>query len=534
MGTFKSALDLLKTVYHQFDEQGNARKLSLLREISGMKLPLNRALPVYYTLLLFMCAHPADNELLQLAEAELKRLSATLKNAGRITQKQFVNSGLPHTDVVSTFSQDLLKWMLNNGSYNLGIDSFASGKETLNNVLQFTLPALEKEITTYDLPAAKLLERLKIKKENRLAFLLSETDKLEQQPYIKDHFFNSLGVYVKVQPAGRQLSKAYNRIDPGTVYYQRDILKKFDALQLFNTKLPVPENLSEQALAALDTCVKNALIILQRETDPVTYIDKNSIRLYRLERGISIALYGMRPERQLPLESYVGYTLFKNGFPAAYGGGWVFGRRSLFGINIFEAMRGGESGYMMCQLLRVYRQAFGVDHFEVEPYQYGKGNPEGIQSGAFWFYYRFGFRPADRQLNALAESEAQQIAAVKGYRSSQETLRKFTQSNLVLSFKTGTPLSLTDIREKVSTMIANGYKGNRIEAEKACIKSFLKKAGSTGTLNSDQRKVLTDVALVAEAMKITAAPKLKLLKEIIFLKPVDLYAYQKALVKIFS
>ena len=31
--------------------------------------------------------------------------------------------------------------------------------------------------------------------------------------------------------------------------------------------------------------------------------------------------------------------------------------------------------------------------FVVKPYQFGKGNPEGLKSGAFWFYYRLGFRP---------------------------------------------------------------------------------------------------------------------------------------------
>ena len=119
------------------------------------------------------------------------------------------------------------------------------------------------------------------------------------------------------------------------------------------------------------------MVLTGRETDTSTYMDENSFRLFELERGISVAIYGMTPERQLPLESYVGYTLFKNGFPAAYGGAWVFGERSLFGINVFEQFRGGESGFILCQLLRVYRQAFNVNYFEVEPYQFGLDNPEG-------------------------------------------------------------------------------------------------------------------------------------------------------------
>ena len=56
-----------------------------------------------------------------------------------------------------------------------------------------------------------------------------------------------------------------------------------------------------------------------RETDPATYLDARSLRIFDLERGLSVAIFGMTPERQLVLESYVGFTLFKNGLPVAYG-----------------------------------------------------------------------------------------------------------------------------------------------------------------------------------------------------------------------
>ena len=92
----------------------------------------------------------------------------------------------------------------------------------------------------------------------------------------------------------------------------------------------------------------------------------------------------------------------KHGFPAAYGGSWILGRRANFGMNIFEPYRGGESGMMMCQVLRAYRQAFRADYFEVDAHQFGLDNPDGIASGAFWFYHRHGFRPTDADLAALA------------------------------------------------------------------------------------------------------------------------------------
>ena len=166
----------------------------------------------------------------------------------------------------------------------------------------------------------------------------------------------------------------------------------------------------------------------------------------------------MLPERRLPLESYIGFMMFKNGYPMAYGGGWLFGKRSLLGINIFEAFRGGESAFVFAQLLRTYKNAFGADYFEVEPYQFGKDNPEGLQSGAFWFYYRFGFRPVDEALNKLATEESKRIQSEKGYRSPISTLKLFTKSNVCVNFSGNQkPINPSEISKYISVQIVKQF-----------------------------------------------------------------------------
>jgi len=47
----------------------------------------------------------------------------------------------------------------------------------------------------------------------------------------------------------------------------------------------------------------------------VTYTDEGSVTLFRLDRGIDVALFGMRPPWRLALETYFGYLAFKNGVP---------------------------------------------------------------------------------------------------------------------------------------------------------------------------------------------------------------------------
>jgi hypothetical protein len=85
-------------------------------------------------------------------------------------------------------------------------------------------------------------------------------------------------------------------------------------------------------------------------------LTKNDITLFHLDKGISIALFGSSNNKRYSLESYIGYLVLKNNIPASYGGGWIFGERSQFGINILESFRGGESGLIICELLRVYHQ----------------------------------------------------------------------------------------------------------------------------------------------------------------------------------
>jgi len=75
---------------------------------------------------------------------------------------------------------------------------------------------------------------------------------------------------------------------------------------------------------------------------------------------------------------------------------------------------------------------FGADTFTIDPYQLGHHNEEGLESGAWWFYYKLGFRPWKPPVAKLAASEARKVAARKGYRTGPGTLRTLVSANLFL------------------------------------------------------------------------------------------------------
>jgi hypothetical protein len=199
-----------------------------------------------------------------------------------------------------------------------------------------------------------------------------------------------------------------------------------------------------------------------REIDPITFTTANLLSYYRLPRGLSIALMGMVPERRHPVDSYMGYVVFKNGLPIAYAGSWILFDSGRIGLNIFPAYRGGESQYIFEQVLKVHKEVYHLNRFSVDPYQIGKENSEGIKSGAFWIYYRFGFRPIREEQKKLAEAEALKIKSVKGYRSPPSILKKLADSRLELVLqKNAVRFDATDLSIAYSNILKDQYNNNR-------------------------------------------------------------------------
>lgn len=532
MAAFATLVRTLRAAASNFGAGAAEARLTHLRLLQATPLPVQRSLAEYVDALLFLRAHPVDVVADSHARAELDRVADVLQRASARARRALANTGLPFATTTYAFTHDLLRWMRRSPRYDVALASLGAARGRLNETLQFTLPAIEREITTVGWTQRELLREL-VGTGDPLAFLLAELARLDEQPLLKDHLFDALGVEATLTPRSRDFSIAFNRVDLEPTFHHDALLRRFDVRELLDRPLPAPRALTSRQRAGIVAAVRDSLALLLRETDPSTYMDERTLRWYPLERGVAVAIYALAPSRQLPLESYVGYTLFKNGYPAAYGGAWVYGRRALFGINVFPPFRGGESGFVLCQLLRTYRQAFGVDTFEVEPYQYGAGNPEGLTSGAFWFYHRHGFRPVDPDLRALAEREHAKIAAGRGHRSSLATLRRFTESNVELALVAGpSPPRVADARERVTAMIRDRWGGDRGAALAACRREFAARAGLKRLPTGAAARVLDEIAPWAVADCIEDPAALAVLVRMLREKPRGPYEYQRLLLEL--
>lgn len=526
---FLAATRALQQHCRRFDAEGLDGKSAGLERVAAAPLPLSPALIGHHEALLFLRAHPSSAAMLRQVEAEFARLTKFLQAQRGQHPEALENHGLPFVDTATRYSHDCLRWLLRHPHCRVGFHAWGDPVLDLNAVLRLTLPPLERSYTTAGQANDDLLESLQVSEPQKLPFLVSELSRLDATPFVKDQLFDALDLYVRLSPTHKQFSKAYNRLPMAATFYQTELLRGYDPKAVMNQPLPAPRALDDAGLVQVSQVIRNALALTGRETDPGTYMDLRALQLLDLERGLTVALYGMVPERQMPLESYVGFMLFKNGLAVSYGGAWVLGPRANFGMNIFEPYRGGESGYMMCQVLRAYRQAFGVDFFEVDAHQFGLGNADGIASGAFWFYHRHGFRSLDAELAALAEREAALNQRRPGRRSSERTLLKFTGSNVALSFGGPVPPSVDELCTAVTQWVAREHRGDRVAAERDALRRFEAAVGVLGEVNADEHRVLLEVALLAQALKLRSLPQLHLLRRMAQTKPVDLAAYQALL-----
>ena len=402
-----------------------AERLRLLA--SGRQRPprRGRTLALWHDELLYAAMYPDSPAVLRAAEAglhDLARFRLPHDVAGAL-----VNSGITGTDVEGRFSADLLRWMADVGPDPvLTWDDEFSGAadDTLSLLL---LPSerdalLAEEVTTRD------LWRLAAGR-HAIRWVLDRAAAIAPDPEIRERLVESLKLGVRWRLRGS--SRTLTRFPERPVYFQAGALVRHVDLGAVLAR-PLPRPRTRDGSEDLVAVARATLAARGRETDTITWANPDEVELFRLERGVDVALFGLDSAHRLPVESYFGFVAARNRIPVAYGGGWVFFGRCEIGVNLFPEFRGGESAFIFAQVLRTYRQRYRVEQFLVDPYQFGRGNTEAIRSGAFWFYHRLGFRPTDPGIAREAAMEWTRLHSHPGHQTPASLLRRFTAAPLFL------------------------------------------------------------------------------------------------------
>ena len=114
------------------------------------------------------------------------------------------------------------------------------------------------------------------------------------------------------------------------------------------------------------------------------------------------------------------------------------------GFNLYYTFRDGETAWLYARILNIFRHLLGVTAFSIDPYQIGYENEEGIESGAFWFYRKLGFRPTNPDVMKLVLNEEKKIASRTNYRTSARTLRKLAAGPMIFELDKAPDKSLDE------------------------------------------------------------------------------------------
>jgi|CXWL01.1.fsa_nt_gi hypothetical protein len=483
-------------------------KIKLLNRILKLNNCSTKDILVHHDTLLSLLAWPENKKIFELAKKAMNQLTTAVKEKvlhDKSLEANLSGTGIAGTDLTGRFSYAITRWLVNEFGNSVEFHSSEANTESVKLLFRQLVPAVEYE--TISSGELNLLHRIrKLKKKSRLSdlkWLVGLFEASDLSSTVKEFLFNELNIFVTWKLDHPVINRSFISIPYTKIFYSQKLNKVPDIKKILEIKLPSPALLSSKQKQQLVNVAKATLVFLYRETDPFSYAADGEVKLFNLEKGYSIGLYSMKTEHRLSIESYVGYLVFKNGIPVAYGGGWIFGDRCQFGINILEPFRGGESSYIFSQLIRVYYQYFRAKCFVVKPYQFGKKNKEALQSGAFWFYYKHGFHPEDELLQKLAGQEWEKKKADKRYRTSIGVLKKFTTSNMVLQLsKSQVPhFDASSVSQAITDFINKTFKGNRALAIKVCDRKT-KKALSIKNLRSwshHEKNMLQQWSLLVQA-----------------------------------
>jgi hypothetical protein len=457
---------LRRLVSHGADE-----RLALLRAAADRPIRAAVVLREWHDLLLFLLAHPGDAEEAVWATAQLDRIASRVAQLPERAQGGLLDSGLAGAPVEGAFSLPLVQWLMARWPGHVRLTQVDAPLDDVRDVLRaLVLPAERETVDEPVTDAESLLALIFGDDDVRwLPLLLACFEALTVPDAMREQWFARLRAWVRIGGGAVSCAVTQARAPTAAPFTLPDGLHRgVDVAAVVAQPVPPPLRITPQAARALVDTARTVLATMARETDPVTHA--SAVTLHDMGRGLRIALFSLDVPHRLPFDSYVGFMAFRNGVPLAYGGAWIFPGRSKIGINVFPAQRGGESAWFFAQLLRLYRDRFRVETFEAENYQLGFHNPEGLRSGAYWFYFRLGFRPAQPMLQRVAEREFARLTTRRGYAVPSRVLRQLVEAGLELPVASSSAAAAAGVLDAgaltaaVSRHIVTWYAGDRPRA----------------------------------------------------------------------
>src|ERR1051325_1119267 len=445
--SFNNLLNQLDQLKSRFGAREHRAIERLLTGLSRKKIADVETLIHFHETLLFLIAYPQSARIRQLAESQLRTFVDRVEalRAADVDLSELDNpevSGIAGTAVSDTFTYYIVRWLLKVHPSQIKFDwDWFDDTNRLSETWPRFMPLLDEDAQVEaNVPYQQWLRAARGRMKE-LPWLLERFASLQKSARETAELYDSQNLFVSWTP-GYRATRTGMRI-PVTAkkifYHRHPLIQRRDISLRDELKKPATppllKRLSTSRGEQILDLAREAATLRYRELYGFTHGDPRRVLHANIGRGVDIFVMGVPPEKRLPLRAYHAAMIFKNGVPVGYFEGLSLFERMEGGFNLYYTFRDGETAWLYARTLHIFHHLCGVSVFTLDPYQIGYENEEGIESGAFWFYRKLGFRPTSPALMKLALTEEKRIAARRGYRTSLRTLRTLAESSMIFELE---------------------------------------------------------------------------------------------------
>lgn len=460
--------------------------------------------------LLFLRAYPPNPTTLNLVERILKSFNQRVvqlvdADADLSALDNPEVSGIAGGSVTSNFSYAIVRWLVAKYPAQLSIDwDWFEEEDRFGATMPRFLPLLEDDaMVEAHVPFQEWLDAAR-GRTKELTWLIQQFESLPLPDKRKAELYDALKLHVTWRFGARASRTLMLQPTRRTFFHDKPLIQRREisiSRELSSSQIPI-QRLSRREGERILDLARETSAVRYRELHGFTYGDAQRVLKAELGRGTEVFVTGVPPENRLPLRAYHAALVFKNGVPVAYFEGLSICERMESGFNLYYTFREGETAWLYARILRLMRQLLGVTVFSIDPYQVGHENEEGIESGAFWFYRKLGFRPVNPALMKLTNAEEQKMSANAGYRTPARTLRKLASGHMLFELpgersKHWDRFHVRNIGLAVQRRMARDFDGDSQKMRNYSAQFLIRTLKvNTESWTDDQKRALENLSLV--------------------------------------
>jgi len=450
--TSNADLQQLDRLCHSQGVCAPGHKPALLHRLNKGSLRGAREVARLHDRLCFLRAYPDDPTVLSLTETMLSAFEQ--RQDLRRHRRALADTGIAGTTIYYRFYWPTARWLYQHWPAAISIDwTQWQHRDDLNDLWHLLLPdSAADALEGLSFTPRQWIESLRRRDETDAAFVIRHFIHWRVDAATREKFYDDLDVPLVLAPCRGGPSRTHSKYKPDSLHFAAAPVKP--DLPIVAQSLSRPSATRCVGVRAGEKLIDLAriqMITRRRDLYAFMYSDPKDVRILDYPEGLQFICYGLQPQRRSVLEAMYVFLILKNGVPIGYTQAVTLMRSAEINFNVFDEFRATQTSQIFINTLSMVRYLFDADSFVINTQQLGEGNREALRSGAFWFYYKHGFRPRDPQVVKILRAELVRKKTRPGYRSSQRLLKQLARGELYLD--------LTRPRTERVTTMATGRLG---------------------------------------------------------------------------